>query len=302
MNTATVDRGLYAVDSPTTTQERLGLLLRLRRAGRQALDLLLALPRGAAGWVIRHTHGLLHVLGQHPTLARLGARIGDLAGLVRTAGPVATVTAIISVPALWRAALRGARYLSSRAAAGAQTVWRWTSTLLRKAGPTGARVATGLSSAGHTASAILATLATHPVTRAAGRGIAALARLARPISQSLVAHRLLAQLVTPAWLRVALETLTLPLIVAPGLGGTLTRHLRPVTAPRVHTSGARICLPDNETGPVQQDTSSRSTDDGSTGQDGTTDEVAALLEPQNRAERRAQQQAQVHAKRARARR
>ena len=41
---------------------------------------------------------------------------------------------------------------------------------------------------------------------------------------------------------------------------------------------------------------------GATEQNGTTEEPTALLEPQNRAERRARQQAQAHAKRARARR
>ena len=92
---------------------------------------------------------------------------------------------------------------------------------------------------------------------------------------------------TPTWLRVALQTLTLPLIVAPGLGFTLPRHLRPVTAPPVHTSVATIHLPVSDADPVQPAPNSRPIDAGSTDQDGTTDAVTALLELQNRAERRA---------------
>ena len=78
MSTATLDRGLYAVEPPPTQQERLGILLRLRRAARRALDAVLALPRGAAGWVLRHTRTILSVLGSKVGQVTFNLRKGSI--------------------------------------------------------------------------------------------------------------------------------------------------------------------------------------------------------------------------------
>jgi hypothetical protein len=49
----------------------------------------------------------------------------------------------------------------------------------------------------------LATLTSHPVTRAGVRTIASLATLFTTAGQATVIHRLVARLVSPAWLRSA---------------------------------------------------------------------------------------------------
>src|SRR3954463_11969811 len=84
---APINPGLYAVPAPPQ-QERFALLLRLRRAARQAFDTALALPRGAAGWVLRQARTVLSRLSGHPALGRLGARLARLADFIRSVGPV----------------------------------------------------------------------------------------------------------------------------------------------------------------------------------------------------------------------
>src|SRR3954469_8692623 len=77
---APINPGLYAVPAPPQ-KERFALLLRLRRAARQALDTVLALPGGAAGWVLRQSRTVLSAIGSSPLLSRMAtglARIGDL--------------------------------------------------------------------------------------------------------------------------------------------------------------------------------------------------------------------------------
>ena len=291
MSTATMDHGLYAVPPATTQQERLGLLLRIKRGARRALDTVLALPRGAAGWVLRHARSVLSALGTNPTLARIGNRLRDLAGLIRAAGPIPATLALVSIPAVWRATVRAAGWLGGTIATAAGTLWRWTSATLIRFGPGGARVAAALANAGAGATGFLARVLAHPISQAVARGLTALARLVRPVSQSLVTHRLLGRLIATPWLRIALEVLTLPFIAAPGLTGTLSRRLRPVPV-----------VPTQPTGTPTPATSARTTP--ATGDVTATvaEESTTLLEPQNRAERRARQQPEAHAKRAGARR
>ena len=292
MSTATADSRLYAVPPPTQ-QQRLGTLLRLRRAARRALDAILALPRGAAGWVLRHTSTVLSALADNPTLARLGARLRGLGALIRAAGPGTVAAAVLSIPAVWRAATRAARWVGSKVSAGASAIWEWTRTTLARFGPTGVRIATTLGEAGSAVGRFVSRVMTHPVTRTVAGTVKSLARLVRPVSQSLVVHRLTAAFVATPWLRVLLEVVTLPFVIAPGLSAQVGRHLRSVPAtdpPPV--SGAASGSDATET-----TTSSPVTKTVPTEEDAWDE----LLTPSNRAERRAQQQAHAHAKRTRAR-
>ena len=292
MSTATADSRLYAVPPPTQ-QERLGLLLRMRRATRRALDTVLALPRGAAGWVLRHTRTVVSALAGNPTLARLGQRLRGLGALIRVAGPGAVAAAALSIPAVWRATVRTAGSLGSRLTAGATAIWRWIRSTLNRFGPGGTRVATALAEAGSAVGRFVARVMTHPVTQAVARSLRSVARLVRPVSQSLVVHRLTAAFVATPWLRILLEVVTVPFVIAPGLTVQVGRHLRPVPeVPSAPVTGAVASSDTTET------TMSSPVTETVPNEEGSWDE---LLTPHNRAERRAQQQAHTHAKRDRAR-
>ncbi|MDC5696454.1 hypothetical protein OO014_04230 [Intrasporangium calvum] len=292
MSTATMDGRLYAVPDPTT-KERLGILLRLRRGARRALDTALALPRAAAGWVLRHARTVLSAFANNPTLARLSARLRGLGSLIRTAGPGTVTAAVLSVPAVWRAATRAVCWIGAKLTAGASALWQWTRGTLARFGPTGVRIANSLGEAGSAVGGFVTRVATHPISQALARTVRSVARLVRPVSQSLVVHRLAAVFVAAPWLRGLLEVLVLPFVIAPGLTAHVGRHLRSV--------------PENPSGsaPNAAATSSGTPRAASTtAAEAVPTEADAwdeLLTPRNRAERRAQQQAQAHAKRTRAR-
>ncbi|GAA5031848.1 hypothetical protein GCM10023258_30400 [Terrabacter aeriphilus] len=295
MFTATMDGRLYAVPTPPQ-QERFALLLRLRRAARAALDAVLALPRGAAGWVLRQARTLLSALGGNPTVRRLSARLVSLGELLRSVGPVTAAAAVFSIPAVWNAAVRVGRFVASKIAAGASALWQQTRSLLGKCGPTGIRVATGLANAGTVVRRVIVAVVAHPVTQSVVRGVAAVAGLVRPVSQTTVLHRLLSRLVSASWMRWALELFLLPLVLAPSLLADLLTGLR-LSAP-FRGSASR---PAPST-PFAAASEPAFTEEGWAAAESKAPGVwVDGLVPRNRAERRAAQQAQAHAKRSRAR-
>ncbi|MGO4599472.1 hypothetical protein [Terrabacter sp. 2RAF25] len=297
---ATMDGRLYAVPAPPQ-KERLALLLRLRRAARAAFDTVLALPRGAAGWALRQARTVMSALGGDPVLQRLGARLASLGDLLRSVGPVTAAAAVFSSPAVWNATLRVGRFLGSKIAAGASALWQQTRSLLGKLGPTGTRVATGLANAGTMVRRVFCAVAIHPVTQTVARGVAALAGLVRPVSQSTVLHRLLGRLVGASWLLWTLEILLLPLLLAPSLLGDLLGGLRTTSTA---SAGSRT-RPTTRSAPFVSVPDAGLGDESVQPEDptdpGDPDVWAEGFAPRNRAERRAAQQAQTHAKRTRAR-
>lgn len=294
---APINPGLYAVPAPPQ-KERFALLLRLRRAARQAFDTLLAMPRGAAGWVLARARTVLSAIGSSPVWARMATGLARIGNLIRSVGPVTAAAAVFSIPAVWRATVRVGRFLGSRIAAGAKAVWQQTRSLLGKCGPAGTRIATGLASAGTACRRLLVAVAAHPVTQALVDGVRSLAALVRPVSHSTVVHRLLGRLVGASWLRWALELLILPFVMAPNLATDLSRGSRTATTPPASSSsrpagGASAFVP--APGTVVGDEA------GEGESPAGTEDWARSFEPRNRAERRAQQQARAHARRDRAR-
>ena len=293
---APINPGLYAVPAPPQ-QERFALLLRLRRAARQAFDTMLALPRGAGGWVLRQARTALSALGGHPLVSRIATGLARVGDLFRSVGPVTAAAAVFSVPAVWRATVRVAGFLGSRVAAGAKAVWQQTRSLLGKCGPTGTRISAGLANAGTAVQRVFVAVAGHPVTQAVARAVTSLAVLVRPVSQSTVLHRLLGRLVGGSWLRWGLELVLLPLVIAPSLLADLVTGWRPTWAPAA-ASASRAAQPPapfvnvTEAG-MGHETAQPEYHMGS-------DEWTEPYGPSNRAERRAQQAA-ARARRARAR-
>jgi hypothetical protein len=98
---------LHAVPPPTTT-DRFALLLRIRRAARRALDLALAVPRTAAGWVIRQTRTLLAGASANGLLTGAGSLLRSALGVVRAVGVIPVTATLLSSPPVWRATVRAA--------------------------------------------------------------------------------------------------------------------------------------------------------------------------------------------------
>ena len=216
MSTATYDRSLYAVPNPPDQQARMGLLLTLRRRARQALDTLLALPRGAAGWALRHVRTLLDGVGEHRLLRWASARLRTAAGMVRDVGIVPVAAAVLSAPPVWRATLRLAKAAGSALTTFGRGLWARVKGLLGHGGTTGARVSQALSQAGAALAGAARAVLAHPASQPVLQTVQSLSGLVRPVSQSVVTHRLLGLMVPAVWLRVTLELIALPLLLAPG--------------------------------------------------------------------------------------
>jgi hypothetical protein len=293
---APINPGLYAVPAPPQ-RERFALLLRLRRAARQAFDTLLALPRGAAGWVLTRARTVLSAIGDSPFWSRISTGLTRVRDLFRSVGPVTAAAAVLSIPAVWRATVRIGRFLGSQIAAGAKALWQQTRSLLGKLGPTGTRIASGLVNTGTAVQRVFVAVVAHPVTQALVDGIRSLGILIRPVSQSTVVHRLLGRPVGGSWLRWGLELVLLPLVIAPSLLADLVAGWRPTWAP----AAASASRPAQSSAPFVNVTETGTADEAFEPEYPMgSDEWTEPHGPSNRAERRAQQ-AQARARRACAR-
>lgn len=294
MSTATYDRPLRAVPTPSEQKAQFAFLLAVRRRAHHALDALLALPRGAAGWALRHLRTLLDGASENRLLGWASAGLRGAATLVRGIGLIPLAAALLSTPPIWRATTSLARAAGSALASFSRGLWNRTKGLLQRGGATGDRVARTLSSAGDTLVGTARAVASHPSAQPVIHALGGLAGLVRPLSQSLVAHRLFGLLVPALWVRVALEILAIPLLLAPGL-------------PTAIRSGLRDRADEAANGPTgpkaaaEQEAPTKPSDDRAEAEESPESEWEQMLEPLNRAERRARQQEQARAKRAGAR-
>lgn len=289
MSTATDDRPpLYAVPNREEQQAKFSLLLAIRRRARQALDTLLALPRGAAGWVVRQVRTVLAGAGQDDMLDKAADLLRNGISFVRRVGVIPIAAAVLSTPPVWRTAVRWSRAAGAALAGVGRGLWARAKGLLTRSGATGTRIAQALSRAGTTVVTSVEAVAAHPVIQQVIQAVRSLAGLVRPLSQSLVVHRLLSLLVPGLWIRVALEALAVPLVIALGMPGVVrgagSSWPAPVAPAMPTAEGA-------DPGPTAADV------------DGPwTREDENSAEPMNRAERRAQQQEQARARRTHTRR
>ena len=121
MSTATYDRPLYAVPAPPDQKARFAFLLAVRQRAQQALDAVLALPRGAAGWAVRHLRSLLDSNTQR--LAGWCSNcVRGAVTLVRTVGLIPLAATLLSTPAVWSHTTQLARLGGSAIASIARTL------------------------------------------------------------------------------------------------------------------------------------------------------------------------------------
>ncbi|NYG07775.1 hypothetical protein BJ986_002262 [Phycicoccus badiiscoriae] len=295
MSTATYERPLRAVPAPPEQRERFAFLLAIRRRAEQTLNALLALPLGAAGWALRHLRALTDAASDHRVLGWVGARLRGAVTLARAVGIVPLVAAVLSTPPVWRGAQRVAATAGSALAAAGGYLWARAQQLLSRCGTTGQRIEHALSEAGSAVSRAACAVVAHPAAPAVTHAAKAGLRLVRAVSRSVVVHRLL-RLIPMQSIRIALELIVLPLVLALGLpeetGPRTVRTtpeptVRPLTGDQAttHATESRPPIGESETEP-----------------NGSSVAPEPVDVARNRAERRAQQQEQARAKRARAHR
>lgn len=294
MSTATYDRPLRAVPTPPEQRAQFAFLLSARRRAHQVLDALLALPRGAAGWALRHLRTLLDGPTDHHLLGWASAGLRGAATLVRGIGLAPLAAALLSAPPVWRATVRLARASGSGLATLGRACWIRAKGLLGRCGSPGGRIAKALSSTGSALTRAAQAVATHPAAQPVIQAVRSVLSLVRPLSHGVVAHRLLGLLVPAVWLRVALEILAVPLLLAPGLPGAIRSRLH--EGSEVAPAGSTVPKPGTE-----QEATPAPSENGAEAEELPASEWEQMLEPLNRAERRARQQDQARAKRAHAR-
>ncbi|NYG07803.1 hypothetical protein BJ986_002290 [Phycicoccus badiiscoriae] len=295
MSTATYERPLRAVPAPPEQRERFALVLAIRRRAEQSLNMLLALPRGAAGWALRRLRALGDAAREHRVLGWVGARLRGAVTLARAVGVVPLVGAVLSTPPVWNATQRLAAAAASGLAMAGRYLWTRAQHLLSRGGTTGQRIEHAMSRAGSAVSRAARAVAAHPAAPTVTHAAKAALRLVRPISQAGVAHQLL-RLIPVQPVRFALELIILPLVLALGVPGqNRPRAIRTFPLPTMRPL-------DNDQPTTQATESAPPIGEAQAELDDSAiaEELADVA--RNRAERRAQQQEQARAKRARAHR
>lgn len=295
MSTATYDRPLYAAPAPPEQKARFAYLIAARRRVHRAFDAVLALPRAAAGWALRHLRPLLGTEPGHRLLGWASARLRSAAALVQGVGLVPLAASVLSTPPVWRGTVRLARTVGSALAAAGRGLWARTRSLLGRCGTTGARITQALTRAGTALASAARAALRHPAAQPITQAVTGLAGLVRPLSQGVVAHRLLGLRVPATWLRVALELLALPLVLAPDLPGQVRSRLRQ------RPTLSAVAQPDAPAVPHQNPTASAAPDPEGNGDAAAATEWDDMPLPGNRAERRAHQQEMARSRKARPR-
>ncbi len=189
--------------------------------------------------------------------------------------------------------VRLARAAGSALASFGRGLWARVKDLLGSSGATGARIVQSLSHAGAAMAGAVRAVLAHPAAQPILQTVRSLLGLVRPLSQGVVTHRLLGLLVPAVWLRVALELIALPLLLAPGMPAAIRSGLADKGPMAPTSSPSDEAQPTEPVVKLEPDTHAED--------DVFPDEwEQRAMQPRNRAERRAQQQEQARAKRARA--
>ena len=223
MSTATFDRPIFAVPdfSLTPTQGRFTALLLMRATARRAFDKAMAVPRSAIRWAIGLFHRWVEATGSAGVLPWLGGQARNAASLIREAGIVPSLFAILSTPPIPAAAATAARFVGRGIVRVAKTAWAGIQSLLGRCGTTGVQIVQTLSTTGTQVADAVKAVAKHPVMAPVVHAFRATLALVRPVSRGFVANRLLATLVPVLWLRAMIGFLFMPFLVDFNLAGNV---------------------------------------------------------------------------------
>jgi hypothetical protein len=299
MSTATYDTPLRVVpDIPLTpTQARFTTLLLMRATARQALDRAMAVPRSAIRWAIGLFHRWVEATGSAGFMSWLGGQARNAASLIREAGIVPSLLAVLSTPPIPAAVATAARFAGRGIVRAAKAAWSGIKSLLGYCGTTGAQVVQTLSTAGTKIANAVTAVAKHPMMTPVVHALKATLALVHPVSTGFVTHRLLQALIPVVWFRLIFEFLSMPFLVDFNLAGNVwdwatSQPADPTTTDNAHaTDDAEGDLLINTFGATAMPTgtvpSDIAQDDvAEQGSDNMQDEEEPFL---NREERRAQQ-------------
>jgi hypothetical protein len=215
---------LHVVPDVQTTKARwlrFGVRQALRRRAYLAYYKALSLARSAVGWALRQIHRGVEVTGNVGVFSWLSGQARNVVGLIREAGIVPSVLAVLSAPPITVAAVRAARSVGNGVLRMASAAWTGLKGLLGRCGSTGTQIVESLSRTGTHVADAAGSVAKHPMMTPVVHALRATLALVRPVSQGFVAHRLLRALVPILWLRIAFELLIAPLLFDSTLVGNV---------------------------------------------------------------------------------
>jgi hypothetical protein len=221
VSTAAFDRPIHAVPDISPSKARFAVLLVMRDAAQRAFDRAIAVPRSAIRWAIGLFHRWVEVTGSANVLTWLGGQTRSAGSLIREAGIVPSLFAVLSTPPIPAAAVSAARFVGRGLVRIAKAFWSGIKSLLGRCGATGAQITESLSTTGTKIAETVRAVAKHPLITPVVQALKATLALVRPVSRGFVANRLLAALVPVLWLRAVIGFLFMPLLVDTDLVGSL---------------------------------------------------------------------------------
>jgi hypothetical protein len=223
VSTADFDRPIYAVPDIhlTPAKARFAALLVMRDAAYRAFDRAMAVPRSAIRWAIGLFHRWVEVTGSAGVLSWLGGQARNSASLIREAGIVPSLLAVLSTPPIPAAAAQAARFVGKGIVRVAKATWTGIKSVLNRCGSTGSQIVQSLTHMGAQVSCAGKAVANHPMMQPVIHGLRATLALVRPVSHGFVANRLLAALVPVLWLRAMMAFLVMPFLVDSTVLGTV---------------------------------------------------------------------------------
>lgn len=163
-------------------------------------------------WGPGQLHRLVEANGGGGVLAWFSKQASTVVGLIRQAGVVPTVVAVLSAPPVAAAAVHVAKFIGRGIVGVAKAAWTGVTSLLNRCGSNGSQTPQSLSYTGTQVSHAVKAVAKHPMMAPVMHALRATLALVRPVSQGLVASRL-AALVPVLWLRAVIGIMLMPFLI-----------------------------------------------------------------------------------------
>ena len=298
MSTATYDRPLRVVPDIPTTKNRFAVLLALRDNAYRAFDKALSLPRSAIRWALTNLHRLVEATASTGVFSWLSGLARHAVGMIRTAGIVPSIVAVITTPPIAASVVKVAGFLGKGLLRVASAAWNGIKSILGRLGSTGIQIREILSNTGSQVATAVRSVAKHPMMTPVITALRATVALVRPVSQGLVAHRLLQALVPVLWLRTMIGLLLAPFLIDSDLVGSVREWVSTST-----DSDPTVAHEDDGTDDAHGDLLAETLSADQpipSNANVLSDDVEHDAEDEeflNRAERRAQQREDAHARR-----
>jgi hypothetical protein len=189
VSTNAYERPIHAVpDLPDIKAKfaRASYLRELRGAALTAYYKAMSLPRSIVRWGLAQLHRLVEATGGGGVLAWFSKQASTVVGLVRQAGVVPAVVAVLSAPPVAAAAVRVAKVVGRGIVSVAKAAWTGTKSLLGHCGSTGSRITESLSHTGTVIAETVKVVVGHPMVKPVVHALKATLALVRPVSPGLL--------------------------------------------------------------------------------------------------------------------